>query len=55
MELSSSDPGVDEHLFFFELLGHRSQCDQLNLPHLALGEAVSRRLQLWEERDAEKM
>ena len=36
MELSSSDPGVDEHLFSCELLGHGTQYDQLNLPDLAL-------------------
>ena len=35
--------------------GHRTQYDQLNLPDLALVEAASRRLQLWEERYAEKL
>ena len=44
MGLSSSEPGVDEHLFLCEMLGHDAQYDQLNLPDLALGEAVSRRL-----------
>ena len=55
MGLSSSDPGVDEHLFLCELLGHGSKYDQLNLSDRALDEAVSRRLQLWEERHAEKL
>ena len=45
MGLSSSDPGVD----------HGTQHDQLNLLDLALGEAVSRRLQLWEKRYTEKL
>ena len=54
MGLSSSDPGVDEHLFLCEMLGHGTQHDQLNLPDLVLCGAVSRRLQLWEERHAEK-
>ena len=53
--LSSSDPGADEHLLLCELLGHGTQCDQLNLPGLALGKGVSRRLQLSEERHAEKL
>ena len=53
MVLSSSDSGVDEHLFLCETLGHGTQYDQLNLSDLALGEAISRRLQLWEERHAE--
>ena len=37
------------------MLGHGTQYDQLNLPDLALGEAISRRLQLGEERYAEKL
>ena len=48
MGLSSSDPRVDVHFFLCVMLGHGTQYDQLNLPELALGEAVSRRLQLWE-------
>ena len=48
MGLSSSVPGVDEHHFLCEMLGHGTQFDQLNLRDLSLGEAVSRRLQLWE-------
>ena len=55
MGLSSSDPGVDEHLFLCELLGHGSQYDQHDLPDLALGEVVSRRLAMWEGRYAEKL
>ena len=37
MGLSSSDPGVDEHLFSCDLLCHGTQYDQLNLPDLDLG------------------
>ena len=44
MRLLSSDPGVDEHLFLCELLAHGTQHDPLNLPDLALGEAIPRRL-----------
>ena len=55
MRLSSSDAGVGEHLFLCGMLKHGTQDDQLNLPDLAMGEAISRRLQLWEERHAEKL
>ena len=54
MRLSSSDPGVDEHLSLCELPGHGTQYVQLNLP-VALSDAVSRWLQLWEQRHAEKL
>ena len=55
MRLSSSDAGVGEHLFLCGMLKHGTQHDQLNLPDMAMGEAISRRLQLWEERYAEKL
>ena len=55
MRLSSSDAGVGEHLFLCGMLKHGTQSDQLNLPDLVMGEAISRRLQLWEERNAEKL
>ena len=37
------------------MLKRGTQYDQLNLPDMAMGEAMSRRLQLWEERYAEKL
>ena len=55
MTLSRSDLGVDEHLFLFEMHDHGTRYDQHNLLDLALGDTISRRLQLWEERYAEKL
>ncbi|CAK0899549.1 unnamed protein product, partial [Prorocentrum cordatum] len=52
---TSSDPGIDEHLFLSECLQHGLQYDQLNICNLACFESMSRRYQLWEERYQERI
>merc|ERR1712194_563007 len=52
---TSSDPGIDEHLFLCEIIELATTYDQLNCYDLAALECVSGRLQLWEERYGEKL
>ncbi len=52
---TTSDPGIDEHLFLSEVLQHALQYDQLNVCNLASFECLARRYQLWEERYAERI
>jgi hypothetical protein len=55
MGATSSDAGVDEHLFLCEILELACTYDQVNCFDLAAIECVVRRLQLWEERYGEKL
>ena len=46
MGLTAADPGVNEHLLLSEMFKNAIVHDQLNVTDLALGEMLSRRLQL---------
>ena len=46
---TNRDPGVDEHIFLWELLQYATCYDQLNCPNLPCTEASAKRLQLWEQ------
>ena len=52
---TNKDPEIVEHLFLYDLLGYATYHDQLSCPSLAVADAIARRLQLWEERYAEKL
>ncbi|CAK0874888.1 unnamed protein product [Prorocentrum cordatum] len=52
---TTSDPGIDEHLFLSECIQHGLQYDQLNICNLACFESMARRYQLWEERYQERI
>ena len=52
---TTSDPGIDEHLFLSEAIQQALQYDQLNICNLASFECLARRYQLWEERYAERI
>ena len=50
-----TEPGIEEHLHCCQLLEYATTYDQINIGELAWAEAVARKLQLWEERYAERL
>ena len=55
LSVTNSDPGNDQHLCLCELLGCAIDYDQLTCPNQAFAESTTRRMQLWEERYADKL
>ena len=49
LNLTVSDPGVDEHHFLSELLEYGLTHDQLNVSEILAYESIARRYQLWED------